>query len=462
MAMRSPVREEATSERSAGTRLKDLVAAEQLRLVFAKGAYPQLTSIINAFLYSTVVWNLLPHARVAAWFALITVLAGSRIVEQRLYSRAARDASATRRWARINTVGAALHGIAWGLASVMVYPPDSLGPQMLLLLLTGGMAAGASALSASHQASYLAYAIPNTLPLTIRLLAQPDWFHRVMGIVLVIFVGFMSALARSSSRMSREAAELRFKLAELNQVAARRADELEQFAGRVAHDILGPLSATKVALAYAAAHNSDAGTNRMLERGLRSVTRVATIVDGLLRFARAGARPEPGVFTSVRPILSSLVAELEPVAVEAETELVLAPVPECAVVGNPGVLTSLVENLVRNAIKFMGERATKRVMVRVLECDGSSHSQVRFEVEDTGPGIAPELLCTLFDPHVRGVDTEQPGIGLGLATVKRISEAHGGHAGVQSMLGTGSTFWFELPRWPDARRDIDLATLDLH
>jgi signal transduction histidine kinase len=229
---------------------------------------------------------------------------------------------------------------------------------------------------------------------------------------------------------------------ERNRLAARRAEELEQFAARVAHDVLGPLSATRLAVGHAARQVSDGTLRRMLERGLRGVERVDTIVDGLLQFARAGAQPQPGVVTLVAPIVMALMAELQPVAAERGVTLRVAPVPLCSVHGNAGVLSSVVENLVRNAIKYIGDGAMREVSVRVI----ARGEWVRFEVADTGPGIAPALLDTLFDPHVRGGDTGEPGIGLGLATVRRIVEAHGGCVGVESRLGQGSLFWCDLPR----------------
>jgi signal transduction histidine kinase len=106
------------------------------------------------------------------------------------------------------------------------------------------------------------------------------------------------------------------------------------------------------------------------------------------------------------------------------------------------VLSSVIENLARNAIKYMGERGERRVELRIVP----TGSMVRVEVEDTGPGIPPAIYDKIFDPHVRGRTDGKPGIGLGLATVKRIAEAHGGRAGFRSQLDVGSTFWVELPR----------------
>jgi signal transduction histidine kinase len=214
------------------------------------------------------------------------------------------------------------------------------------------------------------------------------------------------------------------------------------FAGRVAHDILGPLSATRLAVGAVDSKLQDPALKRTLERGSRGVDRVATIVDGLLRFARAGAQPEPGVVSSVAPVVQAIVADLEPVAQEAGVTLTLAPVPPCAIYGHAGVLSSIIENLVRNAVKYMGSRPERRVGVSVDPRDRF----VRLEIEDSGPGIPPSLYDTIFDPHVRGRTNGKPGIGLGLATVKRIAESHGGKVGFRSRLDVGTCFWVELPR----------------
>jgi signal transduction histidine kinase len=258
----------------------------------------------------------------------------------------------------------------------------------------------------------------------------------LLDLLSTIFTGLAAFLAvRAFSHYHR-------LVEERNRLIARRAEELEQFAGRVAHDILGPLSATRLALGHASSQISDPAPQQTLARGQRGVDRVATIVDGLLRFARAGARPDPGVVTSVAPVLQAVISDLQPVAQDAGVTLTLAPTPPCAIYGHAGVLSSVIENLARNAIKYMGERAVKRVEVRAMPRD----RMVRIEVEDTGPGIPPSLVATVFDPHVRGRTHGQPGIGLGLATVKRIAEAHGGRAGLSSRLDEGTTFWCELPR----------------
>jgi signal transduction histidine kinase len=76
---------------------------------------------------------------------------------------------------------------------------------------------------------------------------------------------------------------------------------------------------------------------------------------------------------------------------------------------------------------------------------------VHVEIEDTGPGVSPGLEDAIFEPYRRGPVATQPGLGLGLATVKRLVIAHGGRLGVRNAPSGGAVFWFELPRAPETR-----------
>jgi hypothetical protein len=78
---------------------------------------------------------------------------------------------------------------------------------------------------------------------------------------------------------------------------------------------------------------------------------------------------------------------------------------------------------------------------------------MRIEVEDNGPGLPAAMEAAVFEPYVRGPDNHQPGIGLGLATVKRVVEAHGGRVDVRSILHVGCRFGIELPCAAGALRD---------
>ena len=71
-------------------------------------------------------------------------------------------------------------------------------------------------------------------------------------------------------------------------------------------------------------------------------------------------------------------------------------------------------------------------------------ARARVQVEDTGPGLPPGLEHSIFEPYVRAPGVTQPGLGLGLATMKRFADRHGGEVGAQC-TEVGTVFWFELP-----------------
>jgi signal transduction histidine kinase len=226
---------------------------------------------------------------------------------------------------------------------------------------------------------------------------------------------------------------------------ASRAEELESFAARAAHDILNPVSATQMALALAARRDiQDGRVRQLVEQALSNQKRVRNIIDGLLQFARSGARSTAGAVADVWTVVQDEAAGIRLIAEHAGIELRVGKLPRCHAACSEGVLASVVSNLVNNAIKYMGEREVRRITVRALQRGPFVH----VEVEDSGPGIPSDAVGVIFRPFVRGPAYGKGGLGLGLATVKRLCEAHGGSVGVKSAVGLGSLFWFELPLAP--------------
>lgn len=283
--------------------------------------------------------------------------------------------------------------------------------------------------------------------------ARTTWMVAVLdgvcvGLAMVAAVLAVRLLRRAVRGLeaARQAGELReAKLESL-------ADSLGQFAGRVAHDILSPLSSALLGLeAVSAECPESASVQRASALGIKAVHRVQSLVDGLLEFSRAGGKSEPGIATGLRPHVAEIVDELRGQATTERITIEMADVPDGAVACSAGVLASLLANLVRNAIRYMGPGEVRRIDVRVLEAG----ERWRFEIEDTGPGIPLDQQTRIFEPHVQLAPGVQ-GIGLGLATVDRLVRAHAGALGVTSAPGSGALFWFELPKAevPAARQPV--------
>jgi signal transduction histidine kinase len=218
-----------------------------------------------------------------------------------------------------------------------------------------------------------------------------------------------------------------------------RTVELEHFADRVAHDIRGPLTPALLALEIMEGEE-DEHLRSAASRGLRSLRTVVELVADLHAFARSAAPPEGGEAAPVREVLDNVLAELRELALANRVVLEVAPFEPCRVACRRGVLASIIGNLVRNAIVHIGNAPERRVSITV-----HANRDVCLEVADTGPGLSSEALGTVFEPRVRSTGG---GLGLGLATVRRLVDAHHGKVGVRSALRAGSTFWVRMPRAP--------------
>ncbi|CAO3404827.1 ATP-binding protein [Azospirillum palustre] len=117
------------------------------------------------------------------------------------------------------------------------------------------------------------------------------------------------------------------------------------------------------------------------------------------------------------------------------------------VMGDPDRLRQLLLNLLSNAVKFT-DRGSVRLTVKAIEDSGKSGGRIcTFTVTDSGIGIAPERQRDLFQRFTQ-LERGRGGTGLGLAICRRLVELMGGEIGMESQLGTGSTFWFSLPLLP--------------
>lgn len=241
-------------------------------------------------------------------------------------------------------------------------------------------------------------------------------------------------------RLQRQEQTIESQLAELG----RRNEELDAFASRVAHDLVSPLSPLKGYLTLARRQVPDENVKALLAQAESSTSRMSELVESLLRFCRAGKVHEKSN-SALDVAVSTILLEQSQAASAANIELVRAIEADVVVPVAAQLLQSIAQNVVTNAVKYTGHRAGARVAVAVKR-EGAS---AVLEVVDNGPGMSAESLGHLFEPFFRAAETRSlPGTGLGLATTKRLVEAHGGAISVQSTLGLGTSIRVVLPLVP--------------
>jgi signal transduction histidine kinase len=220
------------------------------------------------------------------------------------------------------------------------------------------------------------------------------------------------------------------------QAELERSNEvLAAFAGQVAHDLRNPLSAVTMSLSLIAEEAEEGGDTFLVDRATSGAQRMQDLIDDLLSFARLGGELNR-VRVDLAAVFADVSADLATALAGATVEVGELPV----VTGDPVQLRAVLQNLTANAAKFTrpGEKAH-------LEVSGSrTEDGWRIEVSDHGPGIAPDQRERVFQPLAR-VDTQIEGSGIGLATCRRIVEAHGGRIGLGESSYGGTCAWFELP-----------------
>jgi NtrC-family two-component system sensor histidine kinase KinB len=231
-----------------------------------------------------------------------------------------------------------------------------------------------------------------------------------------------------------------------------RLDELKNdLVSTVAHEFRTPLTSLRMAIHMCAGERAGPVTDKqadLLFTARQDCERLQTIVDDLLDLSRIQAGRLQLARLAVAP--HALVAA----ALEAHRGAAAAAgialggradelLPD---VDADGERVDLVlSNLIGNALKYTP--AGGAVELGAAE-DGDA---VRFEVRDSGSGIAAEYHAAIFEKYFRVPGVAAGGVGLGLWLAREIVEAHGGRIGVESAPGQGSVFWFTLPRAVEAR-----------
>lgn len=226
-----------------------------------------------------------------------------------------------------------------------------------------------------------------------------------------------------------------------------RFDELKNdLVATVAHEFRTPLTSLRMATHLMAEQVVGPLTDKQVElvaAAREDCERLQSIVDDLLDLSRiqSGRMALEVRHLDAGALLDGAAEALGPAAASAKLELLVSPPdPAVPVQADPERAQLVLSNLLANAIRHTGPGG--RVELRAA----AAGLQVRFEVRDSGEGIAREHLDRVFDKFYRVPGGRSSGVGLGLYISREIVHAHGGEMGVESEPGRGSTFWFTLPR----------------
>jgi signal transduction histidine kinase len=238
--------------------------------------------------------------------------------------------------------------------------------------------------------------------------------------------------------LERKNRELEEKIRDL----ARANEDLEQFAYVASHDLQEPLRMVSMYVQLLARRYKgklDADSEDFIKYAQEGAARMQALIHSLLEYSRVGSRGAAFEWVACEAVFDQVMSNLQVARQESGAVITRDPLP--IVQGSPIQLTTLLQNLLGNAIKFCGSE-TPRIHVGV-EPGGQ---EWLFSVKDNGIGIEPEFLERIFVIFQRLHSRESyPGTGIGLAICKKIVQRHGGRIWVESEPGRGATFRFTLP-----------------
>jgi PAS domain S-box-containing protein len=216
--------------------------------------------------------------------------------------------------------------------------------------------------------------------------------------------------------------------------------ELERFAYTVSHDLKAPLITIRGFLGYIEKDVQSGNLNRLnedIQRISTATDKMQRLLSDLLELSRIGRLmnlPQNiAVGDLIQDVLNLLAGKLQEKKVEFKIQDNL-PV----LFGDSQRLFEVVQNLLDNAVKFMGEQPTPLIEIG---SSGEENGMPVIYIKDNGIGIAPEHHDRIFGLFNK-LDPKAAGTGVGLAIVKRIVEVHGGTIWVESQPGKGTTFYF--------------------
>jgi PAS domain S-box-containing protein len=220
-------------------------------------------------------------------------------------------------------------------------------------------------------------------------------------------------------------------------------EELEAFTSSVSHDLRAPVRAIEGfadLLVTEAGARLDGKAGHLLLRLRAAASRMNALIDGLLTLSRASRVPLQFLPVDLTALAREIVAELAAQAPERRYEATIEDGLTCR--GDPVLLRQAMENLIGNAWKYSSTRWCTRIEVGAI-VDGNG--QREFFVLDNGVGFDAAYADKLFQPFERlHSESEFPGAGVGLATVRRIIKRHGGYIRGEGRPGQGAAFHFTL------------------
>ena len=434
--------------------------------------HPVLIAVVVA-----LAWPDAPHNLLIGWGSAVVITTLVRGAWLYVSARRALSEQAVRTGVRSTVT---LVAIAWGVGGAVVLPLVPFETTALILVILAGLIASALTTLAADPLSIRGFLAGIALPVFVALATSDQSHHLAAAIIVAVFTLGMAIVARRAHLTLVDHLQVTARLA-VSEEAAKRAEgvmrEARDLAERVArarsaflanmsHEIRTPMNAVLGFVELILDTELTQEQRRALELVRSSSEALLMILNDILDYSKIEADhlELEAIPFDVSKVVHATASLLAVRARERHLELLAEVTPEVprAVRGDPTRLRQVLMNLIGNAIKFTEQGEVVVSVTTALAADDVV--QLRFAIRDTGIGIAPEHLGSVFREFTQADSTmtrRYGGTGLGLAISQRLVRLMGGEITVTSEVGRGSEFSFTLPFPAEvaAPRAAGLATL---
>ena len=437
----------------------DLARLLQARLVrestLGVWVHPVLIAVVVA-----LAWPDAPHNLLIGWGSAVVITTLVRGAWLYVSARRALSEQAVRTGVRSTVT---LVAIAWGVGGAVVLPLVPFETTALILVILAGLIASALTTLAADPLSIRGFLAGIALPVFVALATSDQSHHLAAAIIVAVFTLGMAIVARRAHLTLVDHLQVTARLA-VSEEAAKRAEgvmrEARDLAERVArarsaflanmsHEIRTPMNAVLGFVELVLDTELGAEQRRALELVRSSSEALLMILNDILDYSKIEADhlELEAIPFDVSKVVHATASLLAVRARERHLELLAEVTPEVprAVRGDPTRLRQVLMNLIGNAIKFTEQGEVVVSVTTALAADDVV--QLRFAIRDTGIGIAPEHLGSVFREFTQADSTmtrRYGGTGLGLAISQRLVRLMGGEITVTSEVGRGSLFRIKL------------------
>lgn len=430
---------------------KDYLYHEQIKLAYEQLHVASLASISGYIILPILLWKQVPHVNIFFWLSMsIVFLLIAPHILLRQYHRADEQTRKKEYWSRW-LVGVAFIGSCfWGSLGILLYPPNSLVYQFVLMFFVSVGASVATIIGASYQPLFWAKFLPNILPFSVFVLFQGDAMHALMGLGIPLFYGTaLLVLYRNLHKHLLDSLRLRLEKNHLieqlqikKQAAEKASTEKSRFLAAASHDLRQPLHAQMLLvdeLKSMAKNEHCAKTIAKLETSMKAMNGLFNELLDISKLDACTITPNASDF-AISDIFAELALDYTPLA--KNNGLLLRIHPSNFIIhSDQNLLSRILRNLVSNAIRYTSKGGI------LIGCRRRKQS-VLIQIWDTGLGIPDAEREHIFNEFYQLNNPERDrnkGLGLGLAIVARLADLLQHKVRIHSILKKGSVFSVEVP-----------------